>query len=94
VLREQVGPLLAKHGVNLVLSGHDHVYQRFEPVGGVHYVVQGGGGKNLYEIEPTDALVASAVQFGFVLVDANPERLELRAITTGGTVLDRLVLTR
>ena len=45
---------------------------------------QGAGGKNLYEIEPTENLVASAERFGFVLIDADTRRLELRGISAGG----------
>jgi len=36
------------HGVDLVFSGHDHVYERTVPIRGVTYVVSGGGGKRLY----------------------------------------------
>ncbi|MFZ0627511.1 MAG: metallophosphoesterase [Acidimicrobiia bacterium] len=36
--------------VFLALSGHDHLYQRFES-NGVVYVVSGGGGRGLYEVE-------------------------------------------
>ena len=35
-------------GVDLVFSGHDHAYERTAPIGGVIYVVSGGGGKELY----------------------------------------------
>ena len=38
-------PLLERHHVDLVLSGHDHHYERFTPQNGVSYVVSGGGGK-------------------------------------------------
>ena len=38
-VRQRWGPLFARHGVQLVLSGHDHDYQRSVPVDGVTYVV-------------------------------------------------------
>ena len=34
--------------VDLVLSGHNHTYERFEGTGGVPYVTTGGGGATLY----------------------------------------------
>ena len=37
-------PLFERYGVQLVLSGHDHNYQRFAARNGVTYVVHGGGG--------------------------------------------------
>jgi acid phosphatase type 7 len=42
-------PILKKHKVDLVLSGHDHLYQRGER-DGVRYIVTGGGGASLYGI--------------------------------------------
>ncbi|RKZ30259.1 hypothetical protein DRQ33_08020 [bacterium] len=37
-------PLLVANGVDLVLQGHDHMYERVFPQDGVHYIVTGGGG--------------------------------------------------
>ena len=45
-------PLFERHGVQLVLSGHDHNYQRFVPRRGVAYVVHGGGVGSYYPVEP------------------------------------------
>jgi predicted phosphodiesterase len=49
VARARYLPILARHRVDLLLSGHDHLYQRGEQ-GGVRYVVSGGGGASLYNI--------------------------------------------
>jgi len=46
---EHYAPVLAKHGVTLVFSGHDHHYQRGE-VDGLGYIVSGGGGAPLYSV--------------------------------------------
>lgn len=43
-------PLFERYGVQLVLSGHDHNYQRFVPRRGVTYVVHGGGAGTFYPI--------------------------------------------
>lgn len=40
--REAFSPLFEKYGVQLVLSGHEHDYQRSLPINGVTYVVSGG----------------------------------------------------
>ncbi|MHB1262230.1 MAG: purple acid phosphatase family protein [Thermoplasmatota archaeon] len=60
-------PLLEEAGVDLVLTAHDHLYERthqlvgetvvdgdgsFERGAGTVYVVSGGGGRALYEFEP------------------------------------------
>jgi hypothetical protein len=44
-VRRRWSPLFARHGVALVLSGHDHDYQRSVPIDGVTYVVSGGGSR-------------------------------------------------
>jgi predicted phosphodiesterase len=40
-------PILTKHSVDIVFSGHVHLYERAE-FGGVMYVISGGGGEPLY----------------------------------------------
>jgi hypothetical protein len=40
-------PILARHRVDYVFSGHDHIYQRGEAAG-LRYIVTGGGGASLY----------------------------------------------
>ena len=42
-VRETFVPLFERYGVQLVLSGHDHDYQRSHVINGVTYVVAGGG---------------------------------------------------
>ncbi|MCB9767583.1 MAG: glycosyltransferase family 39 protein [Candidatus Omnitrophica bacterium] len=44
-LRERLEPIFVKGGVDLALSGHNHVYQRRVPVKGIHYFTAGSGGK-------------------------------------------------
>ncbi len=43
-------PILARHRVTLVVSGHDHLYQRGVQ-DGVAYLVSGGGGAPLYPVK-------------------------------------------
>ena len=45
-VREHWVPLFAEHGVDLVVSGHFHSYQRGE-LDGVTYAIVGGGGSSL-----------------------------------------------
>ena len=41
VLRDQVEPLFLKYGVDLVLTGHEHFYERLKPQKGIHYIIAG-----------------------------------------------------
>jgi 3',5'-cyclic AMP phosphodiesterase CpdA len=44
-LRAILEPLFIKYGVQLVLSGHDHFYERMKPQKGIQYFVIGGSAK-------------------------------------------------
>jgi 3',5'-cyclic AMP phosphodiesterase CpdA len=65
--------LLAQHGADVVLSGHDHHYERFEPKDGIVQIVAGTGGRNLYPIVQREAGSAAAQTSGFGVLE-----LELR----------------
>jgi predicted phosphodiesterase len=58
-LRDAVHTLATRHGVQLVLAGHVHGYERFV-VDGIHYVVDGGGGALTYDLEEGRAEVEAA----------------------------------
>jgi 3',5'-cyclic AMP phosphodiesterase CpdA len=44
-IRTVLEPLFLKYGVNLVLTGHDHVYEHIKPQKGIYYFVSGAGGQ-------------------------------------------------
>jgi hypothetical protein len=44
-LREVVEPIFVKYGVNVVLAGHEHFYERIKPQKGIYYFISGAGGK-------------------------------------------------
>lgn len=52
-------PIAMRHGVQLVFSGHDHIYERFTPVHGIQAIISGCGGGAPYGIsrhEPASLL--------------------------------------
>jgi predicted phosphodiesterase len=44
-LRKVLEPLFVKYGVDVVLSGHDHVYERVVPQRGIYYFTEGSSGE-------------------------------------------------
>jgi len=89
-------PLFARYGVDLVLNGHDHDYQRFL-VDGVTYVVTGSGGRGLYRVGACPAGTPPPVasddrHHGFVELRIGPASIVVEALTTAGTVVDRAVI--
>ena len=89
--------LFEEYGVQLVLSGHDHNYQRFAARNGVTYVVNGGGGAGLYSLRgcpssyPTRA--RSRLEHGFLYFTVSADRLDGYAVDLRGRVSDRFTLT-
>jgi hypothetical protein len=91
-VRTLLAPILTRHGVQLVLSGHDHDYQRSVPIEGVTYVVSGAGSGTRGTGE--DEFTAASWSWGhFVDVAITGDRLVLRAVAHDGTVFDEQVLT-
>jgi len=93
-VREAFSPLFERFGVQLVLSGHDHDYERTDPIGGVTYIVTGGGGKTLRPVGSSDFTAHSESTFHFVHAELQGGTLRLRAIDTSGEVIDSVRISR
>jgi hypothetical protein len=88
-------PILKAHHVPLVLSGHDHDYERFHPIDGVTYIVTGGGGKGVRELgapRPGSAFADPVIHFLVVTVDG--DMLTTHAIDGTGHEFDTTVIQR
>jgi calcineurin-like phosphoesterase family protein len=93
-LKVRLEPLLIKHKVNLVLSGHDHDYERFKPQRGIYYFVSGGGGGNVTPIRTLGKFTESAVSAPhFLLFELGQSQSWFQAINICGRVFDSGVLT-
>lgn len=68
--------MLAAHGADVVLAGHDRNYQRWKPIDGITSFVVGTGGLGRYPITRADERLASAD-------DAHYGALELELSQTG-----------
>ncbi len=88
-VREDLEPVFARHGVDVVFSGHDHVYERTVPIKGVTYIVSGGGGRRLYPAGRDRWTASSASRHHAVFARVEGGHLSLEAVEPGGTVLDR-----
>ncbi len=85
----------AEWGVDAVLSGHDHTYERLEEEGLV-YFVNGLGGGGIYNFE--NILDGSQVRYngdyGAMRMEAAQARLQFEFITRSGEVVDAFSLTK
>jgi hypothetical protein len=86
--------MLAAHHVDLVLSGHDHIYDRgtFESL---KYIVTGGGGAPLYPVQRNDPTARKVeATYHFIEVTATREAMRLVVSRADGSVLERCGFAR
>src|SRR5581483_9563723 len=92
-LRKQLEPLFEKYGVNVVLSGHEHVYERIKPRDGIYYFVLGSAG----QLRPHDLRPSAETAKGFdtdrtfMLMEASDE-LYFQTFARSGKTVDSGVI--
>jgi hypothetical protein len=90
-LREVVEPIFVKHGVNVVLAGHEHFYERIKPQKGIYYFISGAGGKlRSGDVKDRSPLTEKAYDkdMSFMLVEVNNNQLFFQVITRTGETVD------
>lgn len=95
--RTRYVPILTRHHVDLLASGHDHLYQR-GTAQGLAYVVSGGGGASLYAItcgvagtprcKVDDGMQAIFREHHYLVLTVTATHLELCARRPDGRLLE------
>ena len=94
-LREIVEPIFLKYGVNLVLTGHDHVYEHIKPQRGIYYFVSGAGGQlRTGDVKQSSELIEKSydLDMHFMLFEVDGDRLYFQTISRTGETIDSGVL--
>jgi 3',5'-cyclic AMP phosphodiesterase CpdA len=96
VLRDQLEPLFVKYGVDLVLTGHEHFYERLKPQKGIHYFIAGSAAKLRKGDIGASAITAKGFDQGyaFLLMEIVGDDLHFQAITDTGKTVDSGTLRR
>src|SRR5918993_239620 len=94
-LREQLEPTFVAHGVNVVLTGHDHFYERLKPQKGIAYFVVGSSAK-LRRGDNTSELTAKSYDdgFAFMLVEIEGDNFHFQTINEQGETVDSGVVRK
>lgn len=92
--RTYFNPILEKYNVRLVLSGHDHDYERTKPMNGVTYVVTGGGGAGTRGVGTASFTAFSDAVINIVYVTIEGDQLTLHAIDGTGEEFDSVAIAR
>ncbi len=109
-LRAAWGPIIDEHAVDLVIQGHDHIYERTFPMraevpgttpgtDGTVYIVSGGAGADLYDTSfgtaTQEPFTAFAEStFNATIVQIRPTMLSLTSYRADGSTLDELTITK
>lgn len=97
-----LAPVFERYGVHLVLSGHEHIYQRTQPRRdgdwmpqgpGAVYITTGGGGSQFYEAGAEPFLSASASGPHFLRITITESTLQGEAVNLAGEPFDQWQLS-
>jgi len=97
-IRENWLPLMEKYGVDLVLSGHQHMYMRTNKIKGITYVM-GNAGDRQSEFymgynEPLYAEAVDSASPNYQVVTADKNKLEIVSKTKKGLIIDKAVIRK
>ena len=96
-LRKQLLPLFQKYGVNVVFSGHEHVYERMKLQNNVNYFIEGSSGKLMthdFRSSEGDRVKGYDQDRGFMIVEIDGDRLYFQTLTRTGQTIDSGELPR
>jgi hypothetical protein len=100
VVRDAFAPLFEQYGVQLVLSAHEHDYERTLPTRAastgtaVTYIVTGGGGAPLYPAGSAAWTAYSASRHHYIRAAVAECSLIVKAIGLDGSTFDSVTLNR
>jgi len=89
-LRSHLVPLFERYGVNVVFSGHEHVYERIHPEDAIHYFILGNSGK----LVTHDFRSSTEMEKGFdtdrvfMLVEITGDKMYFQTISRTGRTVD------
>ena len=95
-LRILIEPIFVKYGVNVVFSGHDHVYERIQPQKGINYFVSGAAGQlRRGNMRRSSETAASFDQDqSFMAVEISGTEMFFQAMSRTGKTVDSGVIRR
>ena len=82
-------------GVDMVINGHVHSYERIGELGGIWYVVVGGGGAPLYKIKNKCPFSKKLVRtYHYALLVIKRDKIKLKVYDLDGKLIDKFILRK
>lgn len=92
-VRRAFAKILTQHEVDLVVSGHEHHYERFR-IAGVNYIISGGGGARLNAFWGNTGALKQAAKHHFLAFEATATSLKMRVVGIDGEEIETLALEK
>ena len=95
-LRAVLEPIFIKHGVDVVFTGHEHIYERFKPQKGIYHFTVGGAAKLRKGDTHSAPIIAARYDRdrSFLLVEIAGDSRFFQAVDRKGRVIDQGTLSR
>ena len=89
-LRTRLTPLFREYGVNAVFSGHEHVYERVQPVDSIYYFILGNSSKLMtHDFRSPDGMEKGFdTDQSFMLVEIAGDKLYFQTVSRSGHTID------
>ena len=94
-LRAMLEPIFEKYGVDVVFSGHEHIYERIKPQHGIYYFVLGSSGQlRPHNIKKASSTLAKGFDLDqtFMLVEIAGDQFYFQTLSRSGKTVDSGVL--
>lgn len=88
VIRPALEPALIRNHVNMVLTGHEHLYERVRPQHGIRFFVSGGGGRYLYHVHKSAFDEVADSEHHFMVGEIAGDAFLFEAVRPDGTLID------
>jgi 3',5'-cyclic AMP phosphodiesterase CpdA len=94
-LRKRLEPLFQQYGVQVVLAGHEHFYERIQPHNGINYFVLGNSGQlRMHNVRAgPDVAKAFDTDQAFALMEIDGDQLYFQIISRRGATVDQGVIS-
>ncbi|MCG3220206.1 MAG: metallophosphoesterase [Candidatus Heimdallarchaeota archaeon] len=93
LINESFVPIFEQYEIDLVLTGHEHAYERLYK-NNVTYIISGGAGANLYDAIPAyriDESIYVESTYNFLFLDVYDKQLDVRGFRPDYSLIDQFI---
>ncbi|MCX7879251.1 MAG: metallophosphoesterase family protein [Ignavibacteria bacterium] len=93
-MQEMTTQIFEKYGVDLVLNGHNHFYQR-NLVNGIYHITTGGGGSPLYEPTYEGPYIQKSVKdYHYGIMDISKDSIVVKIYDLRDKIIDEFTIKK